>query len=138
MGTLHGRAICPPLVHTKLAGNAVPLLSAPIIKTRMLRSVFIGTKGRCEHVVNGGVGTFFRQPKGKRRVTVYCTFSSSSNDNNGSTAGNFRENDEDYVNSSVIEAGMISEPPILLSYFCVFGPICSWFLMLLSACKFSC
>ncbi|KAM0944219.1 putative bifunctional nuclease domain-containing protein [Dioscorea sansibarensis] len=104
MGTLHGRVICPPIVHAKLAGNAVPLLSAPIMKTRMLRSVFIGTKGRCEHVVKGGVGTFFPQPKGRRRVTVYCTFSSSSNDNNGSTAGNFRENDEDYVNSSVIEA----------------------------------
>ncbi|KAJ0989052.1 hypothetical protein J5N97_007408 [Dioscorea zingiberensis] len=103
MVALHGPVIYPPTAHLKLAGNAAPFFNAPIMKTRMLRSVFFGTKGRCGDVGRGGVGAFFPQPKGKRRVTVYCTFSSSSNDN-GSTAGNFRENDEDYVNSSVIEA----------------------------------
>jgi hypothetical protein len=32
---------------------------------------------------------------------------SSSSDGNGSTAENFNENDEDYVNSSVVEAGRV-------------------------------
>ena len=37
-------------------------------------------------------------------MVVQCSFSSSSDDS-GSMAENFSENDEEYVNSSVIEVG---------------------------------
>lgn len=40
----------------------------------------------------------------RKNSSIQCTFSSSSN-GNGSTAENFNE-DEEYVNSSVLEAGM--------------------------------
>lgn len=38
--------------------------------------------------------------------SIKCVFSSHS-DGNGSTAENFNENDEEYVNSSVVEAGKL-------------------------------
>jgi len=40
----------------------------------------------------------------KNSSHVCCSFSSSS-DGNGYMAGNFSESDEDYVNSTVLEAG---------------------------------
>lgn len=43
-----------------------------------------------------------RQPR-RHSVAVRCSFDSSS-DGNGSMAGNFRENDEEYVDSVVLEA----------------------------------
>ncbi|KAJ0962573.1 hypothetical protein J5N97_027695 [Dioscorea zingiberensis] len=103
MNTLPGVVFCPPAVSAKLAGNAAPLLNYPITKAGLLRNVFLGSKGRCRNVDRVGVGVLFPQTTVKKRRAVYCTFSSSSNDN-GSTAGNFSENDEEYVNSSVIEA----------------------------------
>ncbi|KAJ8641362.1 hypothetical protein MRB53_018056 [Persea americana] len=66
-----------------------------------LRSGFWGCKGGCRSQVKVGVLSPQRQARVRR--TILCSFSSSSNDN-GSMAENFSENDEDYVNSSVVEA----------------------------------
>ncbi|KAF9609481.1 hypothetical protein IFM89_016567 [Coptis chinensis] len=52
--------------------------------------------------VGGGGGLSHNVRVGKS-VAVRCSFSSSSNDN-GSMAENFNENDDEYVNSTVVEA----------------------------------
>ncbi|KAI9118133.1 hypothetical protein K1719_010465 [Acacia pycnantha] len=99
MGSLQGPVLCPP-VRAKLAGFCSLPMIGPI-NHRCLRSEFWGLKD-----LSGG--------KAKARIlschinvrkckTVHCSFSSSS-DGNGSMAENFNEKDEDYVNSSVVEA----------------------------------
>ncbi|XP_039143639.1 bifunctional nuclease 1 [Dioscorea cayenensis subsp. rotundata] len=103
MNALPSAVICSPAVSLKLAGNRVPLLSYHITKAGLVRNVFLGTKGKCRDVDMAGVDTLFPQTSVKKRGGIFCTFSSSS-DNNGNTAGDFMENGEEYVDSSVIEA----------------------------------
>ena len=61
------------------------------------------------------VGSLITQQCERRSGLVHCSFSSSS-DGNGSMAENFSESDEDYVNSSVIEAGMMVYTQLILNY----------------------
>ncbi|XP_074263091.1 bifunctional nuclease 2-like [Silene latifolia] len=100
MATLQGPVICPTVQAKQVGVYAVPI-NGPLERTAMLRSRFWGYKDGFRHSTNAGVCARSRH---MRRVgTIQCTFSSSSN-GNGSTAENFSEKDEDYVNSSVIEA----------------------------------
>lgn len=100
MGTLQGPVICPT-VRAKEAGVYTLPVSLPLKKTKIFRSGFWGFRGNC-----GGrtkVGAVPHQLHTRKCKTLQCSFSSSS-DGNGSMAENFNENDEDYVNSSVVEA----------------------------------
>ncbi|XP_010263583.1 PREDICTED: bifunctional nuclease 2-like isoform X2 [Nelumbo nucifera] len=97
MGTLQGSVVCPT-IGAKQVGAYTLSGNGPLVTARTLRSEFWGSKG-----------TYRRWRTLSHKVplikfrTVHCSFSSSSNDN-GSMAENFNENDEDYVNSSVVEA----------------------------------
>lgn len=97
MGSLRGPVICPT-IRAKQGG--LPMVSFPI-KARIIRSEFWGFKGISGPVAK--LGFLSRQLSVRKCKGINCTFSSSSNDN-GSMAENFNENDEDYVNSSVLEA----------------------------------
>ncbi|RYR51316.1 hypothetical protein Ahy_A06g026334 isoform B [Arachis hypogaea] len=106
MGSLQGPVLCPS-VHAKLAG----LFSLPMIgpmNVRCFRSEFWGFKE-----LGGGSGGGAKVKPGilscnvhmrKCKTAVHCSFNSSSNDSSGSAAENFNEKDEDYVNSSIVEA----------------------------------
>lgn len=101
MASLQGPIICPT-VRAKQAGCcSVPV--SPVVKARLLKTEFWGFKGLTGSI--GKVRTFPHRLNTRKFTRVHCTFSSSS-DGDGKMAENFSENDEDYVNSSVIEAGM--------------------------------
>ena len=101
MGSLQGPVMCPS-VQAKLAG----LFSLPMIgptNVSCVRSEFWGIKE-----LGGGKakpGTLSCHVNMRKCKTVHCSFNSSSN-GSGSGAENFNEKDEDYVNSSVVEAGV--------------------------------
>lgn len=99
MSSIQGPVICPATVHSKQTRAYTLPVNGPSMKNRVLRSGFWGFKGFSGSRIN--VNNQQRFQKGK---VVKCSFSSSSN-GNGSTAENFNENDADYVNSSVVEAG---------------------------------
>ncbi|KDO84637.1 hypothetical protein CISIN_1g019109mg [Citrus sinensis] len=101
MGSLQGPVFCPA-VRARQGGlyNTVPS-TGPVMKARFFRSELWGFKGLT--AVKTKVGVFTRQQNARKCKIVQCTFSSSSN-GNGSMAENFNENDEDFVNSSVVEA----------------------------------
>ncbi|XP_058088952.1 bifunctional nuclease 1-like isoform X3 [Magnolia sinica] len=100
MGALHGPVICPS-VRVKQTGLSTVPVNGPFMKSKVLRSEFWGSKGSCRN------RTQVKAPSPHPYIGVHrrihCTFSSSSN-GNGSKAENFGENDEEYVNSSVVEA----------------------------------
>lgn len=108
MGSLQGPVFCPA-VRARQGGlyNTVPS-TGPVMKARFFRSELWGFKGLT--AVKTKVGVFTRQQNARKCKLVQCTFSSSSN-GNGSMAENFNENDEDFVNSSVVEAGMLLSRP---------------------------
>ena len=98
--SLQGPVICPA-VRSKQVGVYTLLVNGPFPRAILHRSDIWGCRG-----VTHKAGAISRQLKLRKcRTTVQCSFSSSS-DGNGSMAENFNENDEDYVNSSVVEAGM--------------------------------
>ncbi|XWS25804.1 hypothetical protein CRYUN_Cryun27aG0098900 [Craigia yunnanensis] len=98
MVSLQGPVICPA-VRSKQVGVYTLLVNGPFPRARLHRSDRWGCRG-----VTNKAGAISRQLKLRKcRTTVQCSFSSSS-DENGSMAENFNENDEDYVNSSVVEA----------------------------------
>lgn len=95
MGSLQGPVICPT-VHAKQGATAYTLpVNGPLMKARLFRSGFWGFRG----IFGGKKFQSYRV----RYKTIQCSFSSSSN-GNGSMAENFNEKDEDYVNSSIVEA----------------------------------
>lgn len=96
MSTLQGPVVCPS-VRGKQGG--IPAVDGPLMKAKIHRSGVCGFKGINSHRVQ------VRHRPGSKTVT--CSFSSSSN-GNGSMAESFNENDSDYVNSSVVEAGKIT------------------------------
>lgn len=92
MGSLKG-----PIVLAKVC--SVPMLGP--MNARFVRSDFLGAT--CTKVK----GSMFSCRVNVRKCkTVHCSFNSPS-DGTGSMAENFDEKDEDYVNSSVVEAGML-------------------------------
>ncbi|XP_068313781.1 bifunctional nuclease 1-like [Pyrus communis] len=94
MACLQGPVICPTVRAKRSGFDTLPLVG-PLVKARL------GFRGISGSITKAG---FASRPRNARKCTrVHCTFSSSS-DGNGSMAENFNENDEDYVNSSVLEA----------------------------------
>lgn len=100
MHSLQGPVVCP-VVRAKLTDRSPIPVNSPVVKaTRILRSGFWGINGIHSRQCHVAQRT---RPQISKLIT--CTFSSSSN-GNGSRAENFNENDADYVNSSVVEAGV--------------------------------
>ncbi|KAL0438511.1 UNVERIFIED_CONTAM: Bifunctional nuclease 2 [Sesamum latifolium] len=97
MASLQGPVICPVVRAKQIGLYSVPV-NSPLLKAKFIRSGFWGLKG----LNSGRTNVGYRQHLRKCR-TIRSSFSSSSN-GNGSMAGNFSENDADYVNSSVLEA----------------------------------
>lgn len=104
MGSLQGPVVCPN-IRAKHAG----FCSLPINRSLMAFSFrrgelwgFTGING-----LNAKLPSISHKGCARKCKTSRCSFSSSSDDN-GSTAENFNEKDEEYVESSVVEAGMIS------------------------------
>lgn len=96
MSTLQGPVVCPSVRGKQGGVHAVPAVDGPLMKAKIHRSGIWGYKGINSHRVR------VRNQHGSKIVT--CSFSSSSN-GNGSMAESFNENDSDYVNSSIVEAG---------------------------------
>lgn len=90
------------LVLANHVASFAPLPNMNLAKARNFRSIFFGSYGRLKSITR--TCELFVQPCEKKTWAVCCIFSSSS-DGNGSLAGNFDENDEEFVNSTVIEAG---------------------------------
>ncbi|KAJ8772600.1 hypothetical protein K2173_027777 [Erythroxylum novogranatense] len=101
MASLQGPVFCPAVRAKKVGGYSLPVNGRFVNNARLLRSELSGFKGIAGYKTK--VGVLYRQSDARRFVGVQCSLSSSS-DGNGSTAENFNENDEDYVNSSVVEA----------------------------------
>ncbi|KAL9259755.1 Bifunctional nuclease 2-like protein [Drosera capensis] len=99
MVTLQGNIIFPT-VCAKAVGVHRMMLAGSLLKSESWRSGCQGSK-----VIYGpriGIDTLTQECQTRRLVTVSCAYSSSNG--NGSRAENFNESDEDYVNSSVLEA----------------------------------
>lgn len=97
MASLQGPVVSP-VVRAKQTGPSVPV-NFPLVKSKLVKSRFFGLR----EIGYSGGNVGYRQHS-RKCITTHCSFSSSSN-GNGSMAGNSRENDADYVNSSVVEAG---------------------------------
>ncbi|OAY22714.1 bifunctional nuclease 1 [Manihot esculenta] len=100
MASLQGPVICPA-VRAKQAGFYTLPVNVPLANARLVGNGLWRFKR-----INGyktKVGLFSPQLIAHGRYTLQCCLSSSSN-GSGSTAENFNENDEDYVNSSIVEA----------------------------------
>ncbi|XP_028766044.1 bifunctional nuclease 1 isoform X2 [Neltuma alba] len=89
-----------PSARTTLAGFCSLPMIGPI-NASCMRSEFLGLKEFSRGKAKANI--LFCQINARKRKVVQCNFNSSSN-GSGSMAGNFNEKDEDYVNSSVIEA----------------------------------
>ncbi|KAL9260737.1 Bifunctional nuclease 2-like protein [Drosera capensis] len=99
MATLQGSIIFST-VCAKEVGLHRMVVSGSLLKYEARRSGCRGSK-----VIHGpriSTGTLTGECQACRLVTVPCAYSSSNG--NGSRAENFNESDEDYVNSSVLEA----------------------------------
>ncbi|XP_022941089.1 bifunctional nuclease 1-like [Cucurbita moschata] len=100
MGSLQGPVVCPTF-HAKQAGFCSLPIKRSLMAFSFRRGEFWGFTG-----INGLNAKFpapSRKGCARKCTTVRCSFSSSSDDN-GSTAENFNEKDEEYVESSVVEA----------------------------------
>ncbi|GFY95861.1 Sec14p-like phosphatidylinositol transfer family protein [Actinidia rufa] len=104
MGSLQGPVIYPTL-QAKQAGVHARPVYGPLTRAKIRRSGFWGFRGINHAGINVG-----RQLNVRKNKKVQCSLSSSSN-GNGSTAENFNENDEEYVNSSVVEAVEVKSGP---------------------------
>lgn len=109
--SLQGPVICPT-VEAKQAGFYTLPLVRPLVKAKVLTSELMGFKRISGSFIKVGVGS--RPLSVRKSKVIQCVFSSSSN-GNGSMEENFNENDEDYVTSSVLEAGMLI-PQLANSY----------------------
>ncbi|KAI4336855.1 hypothetical protein L6164_015332 [Bauhinia variegata] len=99
MACVQGPVVCPS-IRAKLAGFCSLPMIGPM-HVRCIRSEFLGLKQL--NGIKTKASILPCQINVRKCKTVYCSFNSSSNDG-GSMAEDFNEKDEDYVNSSVIEA----------------------------------
>ncbi|ESQ27597.1 hypothetical protein EUTSA_v10018837mg [Eutrema salsugineum] len=102
MRSLQAPVVCPAIRSRQVGACASSLVNYTGLKPRILRSQFWGnrTRGNKPQVTTI---TLRLHPRWCNKSIIKCVFSSHS-DGTGSTAENFNENDEDYVNSSVVEA----------------------------------
>lgn len=103
MGSLQGPVVCPALRAKQTAVKALPV-NGPLTKAETRKIGFLGFRSINANDINVG------RLHVRKYKKVQCSFSSSSN-GNGSMAENFNENNEDYVNSSVIEAVEVKSGP---------------------------
>ncbi|PIA52765.1 hypothetical protein AQUCO_01000555v1 [Aquilegia coerulea] len=96
MGTLQG-----PVSYSSIRANKQVGIQVMLMKDRMLRSGLWGFRGNLKDGIKVGSG-WNRGECVRKSGMICCGFSSSSG--NGSMAENFNENDDEYVNSSVVEA----------------------------------
>ena len=123
MSTLQGPVFCPAVQAKQTRAYTRPLIG-PLMEAKALKSGFWGNKG-----IKGARTNLSHQHRLQQCKKVQCSLSSSAN-GNGSMAENFNENDEDYVNSSIVEAGtlIVFDPIIHLNSmvlnvcFGIFGP----------------
>ncbi|XVF36063.1 hypothetical protein REPUB_Repub19eG0026100 [Reevesia pubescens] len=102
MVSLQGPVICPA-VRSKQVGVYTLPVNGPFPRARLHRSDIWGFRGGITDGKSNARAIYRQLKLRKLNTTVQCSFSSSS-DGNGSMAENFNENDEDFVNSSVVEA----------------------------------
>ena len=95
---MQGPVVCPSVRAKQVGFCSIPMIGAVKMNVRRIRSEFWGLNG-----AKAKPGFLSCRINTRKYKTVHCTFNSPSNDS-GSTADNFNEKDEDYVNSSVIEA----------------------------------
>lgn len=100
MSSVQGPVVCPSVRAKQVGFCSIPMIGAVKMNVRRIRSEFWGLNG-----AKAKPGFLSCHINTRKCKTVHCTFNSPSNDS-GSTADNFNEKDEDYVISSVIEAGM--------------------------------
>ncbi|TKY57687.1 Bifunctional nuclease 1 [Spatholobus suberectus] len=98
MSSVQGPVVCPSVCAKQAGFCSVPMIGAVKMNVRRIRSEFWGLSG-----AKAKPGFLSCHINTRKCKTVHCSFNSPSNDS-GSTADNFNEKDEDYVNSSVIEA----------------------------------
>ncbi|XP_010459638.1 PREDICTED: bifunctional nuclease 2 [Camelina sativa] len=105
MRSLQTPVVCPSVRPRQLSVSAsASLVKCSVSKPRLLRNQFWG--GNQTRNVKSQVATVSLG----RCKSIKCLFSSHS-DGTGSTAENFNENDDDYVNSSVLEAVEVKSGP---------------------------
>lgn len=98
MGSLKGPVVCLTVLAKVTGSCSVPMSMIGPMNARCIRNEFWGLS------CNKPRATVFSYHINTRKCkTVLCSFNSSSN-GSGSMAESFNENDEDYVNSSVVEA----------------------------------
>lgn len=102
MAALQSPVICPSIcVRQEMNVSAIPTRKS-YLKNRFYG---IGNQDSCRATVFKA--NFVKLASQKGFLQVQCSSSMSSNDGSGSMAENFSENDDDYVNSSVIEAAEV-------------------------------
>ncbi|XP_010536340.1 PREDICTED: bifunctional nuclease 1-like isoform X2 [Tarenaya hassleriana] len=99
MRSVHAPVVCPA-VRPRQMNACTSLVSYSASNTKFLRSRFLGSPAK---VVKARASTVHLRLHLRRCKSIQCVFSSHS-DGSGSTAENFNENNEEYVNSSVVEA----------------------------------
>ncbi|TVU06472.1 hypothetical protein EJB05_49689 [Eragrostis curvula] len=95
---MEGPILCRPAMQAKLPAAVV---SNTLTKSGQLGTAFLGAMSRYRNTTRiiSPISLLSARSSGH----VCCSFSSSS-DGNGYTAGKFNESDEDYVNTTVLEA----------------------------------
>lgn len=99
MSSVQGHVIFPVAARAKQTKVQMPPTNGPLRKYKISRSGFWGVKGISCGKTNVGHRLRLHNVK-----VVKCSFSSSS-DGNGSMAENSNENEAEYVNCSVTDAG---------------------------------
>jgi hypothetical protein len=97
---MEGPVLCRPAMQAKLPAAAA-LVNNSLTKSGQLGTALFGAISKYRNISR--FISPISQPSTKN-IGPCCSFSSSS-DGNGYMAGNFSESDEDYVNSTVLEAG---------------------------------
>uniref|UniRef100_I1QI11 BFN domain-containing protein n=1 Tax=Oryza glaberrima TaxID=4538 RepID=I1QI11_ORYGL len=95
---MEGPILCRAVMQAKLP---VTMISNSLTKSGQLGTAFLGSVSKYRNITR--LISPIYQPAQKNFAPVCGSFSSSS-DGNGYMAGNFSESDEDYVNSTVLEA----------------------------------
>ncbi|KAK5831701.1 hypothetical protein PVK06_015499 [Gossypium arboreum] len=103
MVSLQGPVICPS-VHSKQVGVDTLMMNRPSPWARLLRSDIWGRTRVIDERKSHKLKIRYC------KTIVHCSFSSSS-DGSGSMAESFNEKDEDYVNSTVVEADHVKSGP---------------------------
>ena len=101
---MEGPILCRPIMQARLPAA---LVNNSLIKSGQLGTAFLGAVSKYRNITR--LVSPISQSSSKNFGPICRSFSSSS-DGNGYMAGNFNENDEDYVNSTVLEAGNLFVP----------------------------